>query len=101
MEQVFSNFNKISKRSPHLLKLRRLSKMAELLKWSSSVFALAGGILVASKTEVTQYGFIFLALSSGQLLLASVISNDRPMSVYSVSVFMFVDCLGIYRWLLS
>ncbi len=71
------------------------------MKWSSSVFALTGGILVSSNTDVTPYGFIFLACSSSQLVVANLLTQDKSMIVYAASVFIFVDCLGIYRWLLN
>ena len=79
----------------------RLSHLPNSLKWSSSACALAGGVLLASKTDVSKYGFIFLAFSSGQLLLASLQIQDRTMILYSASLFFFVDLMGIYRWLLS
>lgn len=75
--------------------------MANQLKWFSSLFAILGGVLIASNTEVTRYGFLFLALSSSQLLIASILKKDQAMIVYSASVFIFVDSLGIYRWLLN
>jgi hypothetical protein len=70
-----------------------------ILKWSSSFFAVLGGVLVSSNTEVTRFGFIFLAISSSQLLLCSILNKDRAMIVYSASIFLFVDCLGVVRWL--
>jgi hypothetical protein len=75
--------------------------MTNQLKWSSSLFAILGGVLIASNTEVTRYGFLFLALSSSQLLIASLLNKEQSMIVYSASVFIFVDSLGIYRWLLN
>lgn len=71
------------------------------LKWSSSIFAVTGGVLLAAKVALSGYGFIFLAFSSSQMLLANILSNDRSMVVYSASIFLFVDCLGIYRWILD
>ena len=78
----------------------KLSYLPNSLKWSSSAFALAGGVLLASNTELSKYGFIFLAFSSGQMLLASLQIQDISMVVYSASLFIFVDLMGIYRWLL-
>jgi hypothetical protein len=72
-----------------------------MLKLSSSACALTGGILLASHTASSGYGFIFLAMSSGQLLLASLQERDRTMILYAASLFVFVNCLGIYRWVLS
>jgi hypothetical protein len=44
---------------------------------------------------------VFLALSSGQLLLASLQEQDSSMIFYAASLFIFVDCLGVYRWVLT
>jgi hypothetical protein len=75
--------------------------MMKRLKWSSSICAIAGGVLLAAKVALSGYGFIFLALSSSQMLLASILSKDQNMIFYSASLFIFVDCLGIYRWIFS
>lgn len=80
---------------------RRNSKLSKLLKWSSSFFALIGGILLSAKIAISGYGFIFLAGSSSQMLLASILQKDRVTIVYASSLFIFVDCFGVYRWLLN
>jgi hypothetical protein len=71
------------------------------LEYASSACAVAGGTLLASNTEMSKYGFIILALSSGQMLISSTISRNKSMMIYAGSIFCFVDCLGIYRWLLQ
>ncbi|MDJ0727734.1 MAG: hypothetical protein QNJ38_21745 [Prochloraceae cyanobacterium] len=75
-------------------------QFTQVLKWSSSIFALIGGILLSAKIDVSGYGFIFLACSSSQMLLASILQKDIVTIVYSSSLFIFVDCFGVYRWLL-
>jgi hypothetical protein len=93
----------------HLSKLRssslswhpKCTNPSKPLKLSSSSCALTGGILLASHTSMSGYGFVFLALSSGQLLLASLQDRDSSMIFYAASLFIFVDCLGVYRWLLT
>jgi hypothetical protein len=70
------------------------------LKLISSAFAIAGGIILASNTGISGYGFIFLATSSSLMLLSSIILRDKIMILYAASVFCCVDCLGIYRWIL-
>ncbi|BAU12407.1 hypothetical protein LEP3755_29360 [Leptolyngbya sp. NIES-3755] len=82
-------------------RLKRQSMLVTRLRWSSSFCAIAGGSLLAAKVALSGYGFIFLALSSSQMFFASVLSNDRSMIVYSASLFLFVDCLGIYRWIFN
>lgn len=71
------------------------------LKWASCFFAVLGGVLLASKTTISGYGFIFLAMSSSHMLVASCLASDKSMICYSGAIFLFVDCLGVYRWLLS
>ena len=71
-----------------------------LLKISSSLCAMLGGIILAVNLNISRYGFIFLALSSSQLLIASIQSKDYLMVIYAASIFLFVDCLGVYRWIL-
>ncbi len=75
--------------------------LAQRLKFSSTACAIAGGIILASNTEISGYGFLFLAVSSGQMLLSSILLRDQSMTLYSASLFICVDCLGIFRWILS
>ncbi|MDJ0706483.1 MAG: hypothetical protein QNJ46_24700 [Leptolyngbyaceae cyanobacterium MO_188.B28] len=71
-----------------------------ILRFSSILFAIAGGILLALNIEASRYGFLVLAGSSGQLLIASLWRRDRTMIAYSLSLFLCVDCLGVWRWIL-
>lgn len=74
---------------------------SKTLRYSSIFCALVGGILLASKVSFSGYGFIFLALSSSQLLMASIQEKDANTMLYAASVFVFVDCYGVYRWILN
>jgi hypothetical protein len=76
------------------------SLLVKFLQFSSSACAIVGGTLLAANTEVSRYGFILLALSSSQMLASSIIVGNKSLIVYSGSIFIFVDCLGIYRWVL-
>lgn len=77
-------------------------KLAQTLQLTSSACAVIGGItLAANIPNISKYGFIFLALSSSQLLIASLLSKDKHMIIYSGSLFFFVDCFGVYRWILE
>jgi hypothetical protein len=78
----------------------QITQLASVLQWSSSICAVIGGVILAANIPISGYGFIFLAMSSGQLLIASWLKADRQMIIYAGSVFTFVDCLGVYRWLL-
>jgi hypothetical protein len=74
------------------------TKLAKALKWSSSFCAITGGILLASNTSISGFGFIGLAASSFQMLVASLLLGDKTMIIYLGSLFIFVDCLGLFRW---
>jgi hypothetical protein len=54
-------------------------RVAKRLKWSSSSCAIAGGILLASNISISGFGFIGLAASSFQMLLASLLLADKTM----------------------
>jgi hypothetical protein len=77
----------------------RLSKTLQL---TSSACAVTGGVMLAANIPtISKYGFVFLALSSSQMLIASLRTKDMPMIIYSGSLFCFVDCLGILRWIIN
>jgi hypothetical protein len=76
--------------------------LARTLKLTSSACAVTGGIMLAANLpEVSKYGFVFLALSSSQMLFASIRTRDTIMIIYAGSLLLFVDCLGIYRWIVT
>jgi hypothetical protein len=75
--------------------------VSNYLQWSSSVFAVTGGIVLAAHTDLSGHGFIFLALSSIQMLVSSLLARKLSLVIYSGALFVFVDCLGIYRWILK
>ena len=60
--------------------------------------ALVGGILLASKTEFSGNGFVFLALSSSQLFVASLLIADWSTVWYAGALFVCVDLVGVLRW---
>jgi hypothetical protein len=74
--------------------------LANALQFSSSVCAVIGGVLLSSNTSVSKYGFILLACSSSQIFLASWMLKQKALMIYGGSVFILVDCLGMYRWLI-
>jgi hypothetical protein len=85
----------------NIQRTRNNNVITDRLKLISSAFAIAGGIILASNTGISGYGFIFLATSSSAMLLSSIILRDKIMILYSASLFCCVDCLGIYRWIFS
>lgn len=84
-----------------LLNIQESLKILRFLKRSSSIFAAVGGFVLALNIAQSRWGFLLLFLSSSQLLIASIKEGDREMIVYSSSLFIFVDSVGVYRWILS
>jgi len=70
------------------------------LRLSAAFCALVGGVMVASNTSVSPYGFLVLCLSSGQLCLVAWWIRDRLLLLHSGVMLVFVDGLGVWRWLL-
>lgn len=68
-------------------------------KISSSICGLLGGATLALNTAISGYGFIVLALSSSQMLIAAILDKDKLLIFYSATIFLCVDLLGIYRWI--
>ncbi|MGL6341882.1 MAG: hypothetical protein ACRC80_22405 [Waterburya sp.] len=91
----------VNKKKVNTKKLPNIHVSPRFLKISSSVCAVIGGVMLAAKLTISSYGFLFLALSSSQLFISSIQSKDYLMICYSGSIFIFVDCLGVYRWLLA
>ena len=76
-------------------------KLNNILKFLSAIFCIIGGILLSSNNRDSGYGFIFLAVSSGTLLIASLLQRDKIMIFYSAMLFLCVDLRGIYFWLIA
>jgi hypothetical protein len=77
-------------------------KLAKTLQLTSSACTICGGILLAANlANISKYGFLILAVSSAQLLVSSLLTKNSGMIIYSGSLFLFVDCLGVYRWIIQ
>ena len=79
--------------------LKKRIILIQRMRWISSIAGLSGGIIVASNTEISKYGYIFLALSSSSLGISSYLDRDTSLVVYSASLFIFCDLFGLYSWL--
>lgn len=75
--------------------------LGEIFKWVSSLFGILGGFMLAVNLEFSPYGFIFLAGSSFSMLISSCINRDKGLIFYSLSIFLGVDLVGIYRWIIQ
>jgi hypothetical protein len=77
------------------------NQVLRVLKWSGIVCLIVGGCLLGSNTHLSPYGFILLATSSGQWLVASIIEKNKEQITLYAMMFVMVDCFGVYRWLVA
>lgn len=76
-------------------------KLVNFIKWIGTGSAIFGGTMLASKSILTPYGFIFLAVSSSLWLVTGFLTKDRPLIILNLFLFIMVDVHGIYRWLMN
>ncbi|BDM80978.1 MULTISPECIES: hypothetical protein [Acaryochloris] len=100
MQENIGQSDQIALSNNSVFNKHKNSFISQFLQFSSSVSAVAGGVILSSNTPVSKYGFILLALSSSQIFISSSMTGNKGLMMYSASLFVFVDCLGIYRWLL-
>jgi nicotinamide riboside transporter PnuC len=69
------------------------------LKYIGEISGITGAFIVASNTFLSPYGFLLFLISS--LTWSFVAWRMREWSHMRMSIFfMFINILGIYRWLL-
>lgn len=98
------NLQELEKNQHFSMKPKRNSNkynLGEIFKWASSMLGILGGFLLALNLKVSPYGFLILATSSFSMLVSSCINKDKGLIFYSLSIFLFVDLLGIYRWIIN
>lgn len=76
------------------------TRFAERLTLFSTSQCILGGVLLAANLDISKYGFIFLGVSSSTLFVSALLKKDTINLVYAGSLFLFVDLLGIVRWIL-
>lgn len=77
-------------------KIRVISVLKIFSIWGSAT----GGVLLASNVAISPYGFIFLAASSFSITIASILEKNFLNIFYGTTLFIGVDLLGVYRWII-
>ena len=71
-----------------------------LAKWIGTVSGIIGAFLVAMHIPQSGYGFLFFTVSAITWGLAGWIQRDWALLTLQ-SVFLGINLLGVYRWLLT
>lgn len=78
----------------------RKNRIIRIFKIFSILASGIGGVLLASNIEISPYGFIFLAASSFSITVASILEKNFLNIFYGTTLFVGVDLLGVYRWII-
>lgn len=92
--------HRIGDRQQVLSVRRRQAQISKKIKIFGTTCLVLGGLLVASNTSISKYGFLFLASSSSSMALASFLSAEQWNGRFFVLTFLIVDCFGIFNWLI-
>ena len=83
-----------------MLRLKQKIILAKKLRAISTICTILGGSVLALKIKISPYGFLILAIGSSSLFVSSWLERDASLMRYAGSLFLFVDFLGICRWVL-
>ncbi len=67
--------------------------------WIGTITGVTGGITIALNITYSKYAFLVFLISSGCWLIQGAINKDKALVVLN-AVFMTIDLIGIYRWIL-
>lgn len=73
--------------------------MLQWIKWVGTVSGIVGALFLAANIEGSGWGFTFFLISSIAWLWVGIKTRDHALSALQ-GVFVAIDLLGIFRWLL-
>jgi len=88
-----------SKRNGVVVIELKIINLLGLIKWTGTLLAIAGALVVSMDTIFSGYGFIIFAVSSLLWLSAGWMMQEMSIVLLN-SVFILIDGVGIYRWLI-
>ncbi|OEJ63861.1 hypothetical protein [Magnetovibrio blakemorei] len=71
-----------------------------IAKWTGTLFGVTGAALVALNLPVSGWGFVLFLVSSVSWAIAGVVMHERSLLLLN-AVFIIINLLGIYRWLIA
>ena len=69
------------------------------LKWISSFFLILAGIMISFKVPHFEYAFVVFFVGHAILQVVFIITKEKALLAAN-TVFLAIDAVGIYRWLL-
>ena len=69
----------------------------DLLQYSGAFFGIIGGIMVASNTKYSKWGFVYSTIAS--IILSVWCFASREWGYFALNLVYFgIDTFGVYRW---
>lgn len=69
------------------------------IKWIGTGTGIIGAVLVAANVGMVGWGFVIWAVSSASWVIAGYVMREPSLALLQ-GVFLAVDLIGIWRWLL-
>ena len=70
------------------------------LKWLGTVTGVLGALVLALNIPVSGWGWVLFTISSISWTVAGLVLRDMSLAVLQ-GAFVFVDLLGVWRWLIA
>ena len=70
------------------------------LKWLGTVTGVLGALVLALNIPVSGWGWVLFTISSISWTVAGLVMRDMSLAVLQ-GAFVFVDLLGVWRWLIA
>ena len=70
-----------------------------MIKWLGSITGIIGALMLALNNDYSAYGYIFFTISS--FILTYEFLKDKIASmVWMQLIFLSINLLGVYKWLI-
>lgn len=70
-----------------------------MIRWVGTIAGICGGVLIALNIAISKYAFLIFLVSSVSWLIQGYKNKDNALVLLNI-VFIIIDLIGIYRWLI-
>lgn len=70
-----------------------------MIRWIGTIAGICGGVLIALNIAISKYAFLIFLVSSISWLIQGYKNKDNALVLLNI-VFIVIDLIGIYRWLI-
>ncbi len=70
-----------------------------MIRWVGTIAGICGGVLIALNIAISKYAFLIFLVSSISWLIQGYKNKDNALVLLNI-VFIVIDLIGVYRWLI-